>query len=119
MRSSRGGDVRSGQSRLRLGHLQLWSEGTEGTLTLLDVVLGVVWHVLLLGLQPVHLQLDAEFLVQVSEVDQVGEVKLTSVQAVRGGDHLGGNTLTSALDQTEEVVDELPGLAAPHEVDEL
>ena len=84
MRTTRRRDVGSGQAGLRLGYLQLGSEGAEGALPLLDVVLGVVRDVLLLGLQPVHLQLDGEVLVQVSEVYQVGEVKLTAVQALRG-----------------------------------
>ena len=83
------------------------------------MVLGVVGDVLLLGLQAVHLQLNSEVLVQVPEVDQVGEVELEAVKALRGRDHLCGNALASALHKAEEVMDELSGLSTPDEVNKL
>ena len=69
------------------------------------MIFSIVIEDLALGLKSVDLHLYGKVLGQLRQLDQVGKVKVDTVQPVEGAHHLGRDDLAPALHQTEEVVD--------------
>ena len=66
------------------------------------------------GLQPVHFQVDGKVLAQVSEFDQVWEVKGISIESIRSCNHGSRDDLACTLDQADKEVHKVASLSCFH-----